>query len=222
MPLERSHAEILGAYADAIKHDIRKCLPATITAVHADRQTVDVQIAVNALLFDPLGNPFSEPAPSLADVPLGVMRGGGFLVWVPVAVGDSVLLVFSDLSTDTWRAGDGTARDPGWAGRHTCDSPFALPCVAPDAKFLASPNADPGKVIIGKDGGTAQIRISASDIELGAPAGDFVALASKVATELGKISTALTSIVTSCPAGVGTGTVTYTPGAVASTLVKCG
>lgn len=218
MPLDRSPAETFGRFADALKHDMRKCLPATVTAVHADRQTVDVQVAVNALLFDDLGNAFQEDAPSLSDVPLGVMRGGGFLVWVPVAVGDSVLLVFSDLSTDTWRAGDGTPQAPGWAGMHTHDSPFALPCVAPDARMLTSTPTD--KLVIGKDGTDEQIVISASDIKLGASAVDFVALASKVATELGKISTALTSIVTSCPAGVGTGTVTYTPGAVAATIVK--
>jgi hypothetical protein len=180
MPLPRSLAEIFGAFGDALKGDIRKCVPATITTVHADRQTVDVQVATNELLFDDMGNALSLPAPSFSDVPLACMRGGGFFVWMPVAVGDAVLLVYSDQSADTWRSGDGSPQDPGFAGKHTADSPFAIPAFAPDAKMLTSPAGDAGKVIIGKDGGAAQIKISATDIELGASAGDAIALASKV------------------------------------------
>lgn len=172
--------EILGLHSDAVKADISKCLPATVTAVNAAAQTVDVQIAINEILHDDLGNTYVLPAPSISGVPLGVMRGGGFLVWVPVAVGDSVLLIFSDLSADSWRAGDGHPQPPGWVGRHTKDSPWALPCCAPDSKALTSPPGDAGKLIIGKDGGAAQIKISATDIELGASATDAVALASKV------------------------------------------
>lgn len=230
MPLERSLAEVFGAHADQIKHDIWKCRPATITAVHADRQTVDVQVAINGLIFDDLGSAIQEPAPSFSDIPLGVMRGGGFLVWLPVAVGDSVLLMFTDLSTDTWRAGDGTAQGPGWAGQHTCDSAFAIPCCAPDAKMMAAPNADPGKVIIGKDGASAQIRISATDIELGAPATAAVALNTKIDSLINVlVSTPYT------PTLVGLGTffaalttwqgTNWTPGptaTVGSTLVKSG
>jgi class 3 adenylate cyclase len=181
MPIDRSLEEVFARHAEKVKSDIRKCVPATVTAVHPDKQTVDVQVGVNQLLFDDLGNAVSMPAPSYTDVPLGVLRGGGFFVWVPVAAGDTVLLVFSDLSCDSWRSGDASAPvDPVWAGVHTHDSPFAIPMVAPDAKALTSPAADPSKIIIGKDGGTAQIRIGSSDIELGAPASDAVALASKL------------------------------------------
>lgn len=216
-------AEIFGAHLDVTKNEIRKVATGTITAVHADRQTVDVQLAVNNPVFDELGNVFTEAAPSLSDVPLGVMRGGGFFVWLPVAVGDSVLVLFSDLSCDAWRAGDGTAQDPGWVGKHTYDSPFAIPCVAPDAKMFADPNAASGKVIIGKDGSQAQIRVGATDIELGAAATDAVALASLVATELGKIVTALGSLTVTTGPGTGGRVVASTPyaaSAVASTLIK--
>jgi hypothetical protein len=179
MPLPRSNAEILAAHMDAIMADIRKCLPGTVTAVNTTRQTVDVQLAVNGVLFDELGTAISVPAASLSDVPLGVMRGGGFLVWVPVAVGDSVLVLFSDYSTDTWRdTCTGPAVDPGWVGVHTADSPFAIPCVTPDAGFLTSTPGD--KVVVGKDNADEQILIGASDILLGRSAVDPVALATKL------------------------------------------
>lgn len=220
MPVNRSPAEIFGAFGDALKSDIRKCVPATITTVHADRQTVDVQVATNELLFDDMGNALSLPAPSFSDVPLACMRGGGFFCWMPVAVGDSVLLVYTDQSADTWRSGDGTPQDPGFAGKHTADSPFAIPAWAPDAKMLSSPAGDAGKVIIGKDGGSAQIKISASDIELGASAGDFVALASKVDAELAKIANTFSTFVPG--SGGASFPDPYVRSAVGSTLVKSG
>ena len=198
MPLQRSPAEIFGRFGDALRGDIYKCMPATVLAVNPSKQTVDVQVAINGVIFDELGTAVSVPAPSFTGIPLGVIRGGGFLVWVPVVVGDSVLLVFSDLSADTWRSGDGTPTDPGWVGLHTCDSPFALPMVAPDAKVLTSTPGD--KLVIGKDGGSTQIIISATDIELGSPAGDAVGLASKIDTNNANIKTALGASAITTPA----------------------
>lgn len=224
MPLSRSLTEVLNAARDSTLDGIKKCIPATVTAVHASRQTVDVQIAIKNPLFDEYGAVAFEKAPSFADVPLGVMRGGGFLVWVPVQVGDSVLLVFSDLSTDTWRSGNGSPVPPGWVGKHTTDSPFALPCVAPDASFLSSPGADPGKLIIGKDGATAQIKISASDIELGGIA-DAVGLASKINAAVTTIVNAFNTHTHPAPGGATsapTVPISPAPPSVASTIVKCG
>jgi len=180
MPLPRSQAEIFGQALDVAKNEIRKCATATVTAVYPSRQTVDVQLCVNNPVFDELGNTFTEPAPSLSDVPLGVLRGGSFFVWMPVAVGDSVIILFSDLSTDVWRAGDGTAQDPGWVGKHTMDSPFAIPMCAPDAKFFADPGNDATELIIGKDGAPAQIRLSATQIKLGNNVTDRMALTAPI------------------------------------------
>lgn len=220
MPYTPSMADILASHAEGVLNGLKKCVPATVTAVHFNdtpkRQTIDCQVSIENYVFDPIGNAYAEPAPSFQDIPYGFARGAGFMVWVPCAVGDSVLLVFSDLSCDVWRAGDGSPQPPGFVGKHTHDSPFAIPFFAPDAKMLADPGGD--KVIIGQDGGQAQIRVSASDIELGTLATDFVALASKVETELSKIQATL---LTGANSG---GTVVfgtlYVPGPVAATLVK--
>lgn len=226
MPLERSDAEILAAFERGLMNDIRKCLPGTVTAVYASTGTVDVQLGVNNVQFTELNDVVEEDAPSLSQVPLGILRGGGFLVWVPVAVGDHVLVVFSDLSADTWRSSpDGSPQTPGYMGKHTLDSPWAFPMFAPDAKVLAAPTADPHKVIIGKDGSTAQIRISDTDIELGTPSTDAVALASKVDAALSNILTVFNAHVhtSATPGNPTTPPVTpLTPAApTGSALVKC-
>ena len=218
MPYDRSLGEVVDAARDATLEGIRKCAVGVVTAVHG--AFVDVQLTVNTPLIDEYETATFELAPVFGSVQLCTLRGGGFCVWVPVAVGDSVLVVFTDLSTDTWRAGDGSrAVNPGWVGRHTADSPFAIPMIAPDAKALAS--AGNSKMIVGVDGGTA-IAIGPSDIELGGNS-DAIALASKVATELTKIQTAMASLTVTTGPGTG-GTVIastpYVPGAVASAIVK--
>lgn len=226
MPLDRTLEEIFAAHSDAIQDDLRVCLPAVVTNVNASRQTVDVQITVQNPLFDVYGNVIFEQLTSISDVPLATMRGGGFMVWLPVAVGDSVMLLFSDLSMDTWRASQGDqAVEPGWVGKHTADSPIAFPCIFPDTKAFMDPGTN--KVIIGKDGAQAQIRISATDIELGASATDFAALASKVDANFAAVTSALAAGVSGAVPGTDGGhaafaaaLAAFSPNPTGSTLIK--
>ncbi len=240
MPLDRSDTEIFQAFHESVKDDHRKCIPATITAVHATRGTVDVVPAILNPLFDEFGSVSFEQLPSLSDVPIGIMRGGGFLVWLPVAVGDSVLVIFSDLSTDSWRAGASapTPSRPNFVGKHTPAGPFAIPCVAPDMAMLSQPGMTPGKLVVGKDGADTQIQISASEIDLGRHPTSFVALSNLVDTAVTTIVTAfnahthaLSVTVPFITAGLATATgtgittslvtpITPAPGSVAAALVK--
>ncbi len=197
MPLTRSLAEILDAHGQTLRDDVRVSLPAVVTAVHADRQTVDVQISIKNPLYDSAGNISYEKMPSIADVPIGVLRGNGFFIWLPIAVNDSVMLVFSDLSTDNWRASDGIEPvAPGWAGKHTADSPIAIPCLGVDSHFLVDPALAAGKIIIGKDGSPAQIRISATEIDLGTTPTSPIALATPVNTAITALQVEVAAIAT--------------------------
>jgi hypothetical protein len=73
-------------------------------------------------------------------------------------------------------------------------------------------------MIVGVDGGTA-IAIGPSDIELGGNS-DAIALASKVANELGKIAATLVTGTADLTTGTVTFATPYSPGAVASAIVK--
>ena len=151
MPHERTLSEVLLNFGDQLKNDMKKCCPATVTAVHPSTtadyagQTVDVQVATLNVVFDELGTAIQEPPISFANVPLGCLRGGGFLVWLPVTVGDSVLLIFSDLSADSWRAGDGSSQPPGFVGKHTTDSALRPADVRPRRESLFVPGRQPGE-----------------------------------------------------------------------------
>jgi hypothetical protein len=218
MPFERDLTEIINDSQDALLESIRKVAVGFITAVNGQR--VDVQLSVSTPLFSAIDGTVFEPPHVLGDVPLCALRGGGFMVWVPVKVGDPVLVLFTDISADNWRNSDGkTVTQPGWVGRHTADSAFAMPMIAPDTTPLTS--ADAGKLVIGKDGGSALIKIGDS-IELGASATDAVAVAGLVKAELDKIVTAFGGLI--APSGGGPVTsaplTAYTASPVASALVK--
>lgn len=237
MGIPRSHAEILGDHTDHVLTTMKKCIPATVTAVYPAKMTVDVQVAVTTPHTDPVGNVYFEDAVSICDVPLGTMRGGKFFVWLPVAVGDSVLLLMSDVSTDTWRASPKTStgpqpNDPFFVGKHTFDSCFAIPMFAPDAYVFSDPAGDPQKIIIGQDGGP-EIKIDTGSIELrgASPAADHVALASKVDSAVATLTAAInthTHVVAGVTSGPSSATATATTNGVsgtipsaASTLVQC-
>lgn len=188
MPFLRTLSEVLAQQKESVKDDIRKVLPATVTGVNISKQTVDVKIAVNNPMFDQFGNTSFEELPGIKDVKYGYMRASKFMVWIPPSIGDSVLLLFSDLSLDTWRESEGSEPvEPGWVGKHTADSPIAIPFVFTDSQAFLDPAA--GKVIIGLDGSPAQIRISPTEIDLGSTAVQPVALAPSVVTALTAIAT---------------------------------
>jgi Phage protein Gp138 N-terminal domain len=208
MPVTRNTGEILHAERDATLEGIRKIAVGRVTRVNGQR--CDIQLSVNTPLVDEFGQVTFEAAPVLGDVPIGTIRGGGYLIWVPVAAGDSVLVVFTDLSTDTWRASDGSKPvSPGFVGRHTADSCFAIPMIAPDSQALSS--ADSTKLIIGKDGSSALIKISASEIDLGANATDAVGLAHVIDTAVSTIITAFNSHTHTVPIVGAAGTTPSTP-----------
>lgn len=225
MPYDRSLGEVFSAHADTLKDEFRKVLPATVTAVNPVLQTVDVVLGLENPLFDEYGGVSYEVLPPLSGIPLGCLRANGYIIWLPVTTGDTVLLLFSDLSLDTWLAGTGAATQPGWVGKHTIDSAIAIPLIVPTAKVSPTPTTDPTKLIIGKDGSPAQIKIGAADIELGALATDAVALASLVDSAVSTIVTAFNlhvhTGVTTGPGSSGPpGTPIVAPGSTASLIVK--
>jgi hypothetical protein len=141
MPLPRELSEVQAATRDVILEGVRKVAVGFVTAVHG--QTVDVQLCTKIPLFDETTGTTFEDAPALGNVPWCSTRAGGFIIWVPPSINDTCLVVFTDLSYDSWRSSDGNSPvNPGWCGRHTADSPFALPMVSPDTDPIGDAPSD--------------------------------------------------------------------------------
>lgn len=173
MPAPVTDSDVLHAWFTSASEDMHKACPARVDSYDAATQTATVTPVNRTLLKD---GTYEDP-PTLSDVPVGVLRGGGFFVACPIAAGDHVWLIFADSSTSEWRQTGQTA-EPKDARRHGMGYPLALPMVAPDASALADASAT--DLVIGKDGTDAQVHISSSFVSLGKGATDFVALSSKV------------------------------------------
>ena len=70
------------------------CLPGVVVAFDADAKRAEVQPAIDRMVLS--GNASVQvPHPVILDVPVVYPKGGGYAITFPLAVGDDVLLVFS-------------------------------------------------------------------------------------------------------------------------------
>jgi hypothetical protein len=129
---------------------------------------------------------FEEP-PVFPGIPVVWPRAGGYVLTMPLTVGDFVWIMYSERSLAEWRS-TGQKSDPVDASRHDGYA-VCIPGAFPDTTPLANgdTSARQAGLIIGKNGAVQQIRINGSYLELGAGADDFVATKSYVEAELEKI-----------------------------------
>ena len=110
---------------DAHGVDIRVAAPGTIHSFDAVKGTAVVQLTIrekqniNGVMQD-------VPVPLLPDVPVVMPRAGGYLLTLPIAVGDEVLVIFSDNCIDGWWQSGGVQNQMD-NRRHDLSDCFAIP-----------------------------------------------------------------------------------------------
>lgn len=207
-------AEIVSAAVTSQLADTYHALPGIVQAYYAATMEADIQIAVNDPRFDPDSDTLTtEPWPVYPKVRVAFPRGSGFTICWPLAVGDKVQVFFQDLDDSSFRS-TGQQGDPPRTRRHASDAAFALPWDLTDGGVVTDANT--GGMVIGLDGTSAEIRISAGRISLGATGAHSVTRDDLLQGELTKIKNTLGSLTGA------TFSIPYpTVGPTASTLVKC-
>lgn len=235
MPAPRTLAEIIQTGTQAHMDEVHVCMPARVVDYDPVTATATVQPTVKRAVYDSAGERSYETLPQICLVPIMFPRGGGFVLTLPIATGDTVWLVFSENAYGEYLS-TGQDSEPVDATRHGLSYPIAFPGGFPDPQALSPTDlsARSAGVVLGQDGTDNQIRMDGSVIKLGASATDFVALASLVLARLNDIKTtfdshthafasvsgpALTSAPASAPAGV-PAIVIPTPASVAASSVK--
>lgn len=220
-------SEVLSAAMNGHTDGLHFALPGKIEKYDSLLQKADVKPLLKRIIIGRDGSQYSEELPVIPEVPVCFPRGGGFLMTFPLAKGDLVLLVVCDRSIDSFVYSTGTIdTDPQDVRAHDLSDAVAIPCFYPFTRPIKC-DVTQGAVFGSETG--AQVRAKDSAIEVtssGLPAsiGGFVALATKVMTELTKIQTFLQTH-THTGVTVGTGstgatTMLYTPSTVASTNLK--
>lgn len=181
MSLPTSLAEVIEAAQRTAAAHMYTSLPAKVVSYNPATNTVDAEIQVKAPYFNLEGEREFDELPIVPSVPVIWPRGGGFVVTVPLAPGDFVWLMFSTLSLAEWRT-TGQVSEPTDARRHSIGYPYALPGAFPDVSPLSPVDTltRTSKMIVGEDGGQAQIVIDSNpllpSIKVGGNAIDLVAL----------------------------------------------
>jgi hypothetical protein len=145
--------EVLRAATKAGLATVFTSLPGTVISYDPDKKTAVVEVTVHD----------GDPLPPLPDVPVRFPRGGGYrLVW-PLEPGDEVHLVFHALDPSRFRA-SGQTSAANVQRRHGL-YPVAIP--GSESELLADYEPSTEGLHLGKDDGTVEIVVGASQIKLG-------------------------------------------------------
>jgi hypothetical protein len=199
--------------------EVRVSMPARVERYDKAKQLVDVQPLIKEAHADEEGERIVEPLPVIANVPVVFPGAGPFRLTVPIAAGDTVLLVFCASSLDVWLAQGGVV-DPLDDNRFRLADAIAVPGLRDFGHPLAS--ASDTALTLGHDSG-AQIFIDQAEVRLGADTGvQFVALANRVLDRLTAIVNAFNAHTHGSAVGPTTVPVTPlgAPASVASSNVK--
>ena len=184
-----SLATLLSYTRQLTKETLYSALPGAIVAYDPATQRADIKPQLKFTLRDEFaGKEMLEDLPIICDVPIMFPRFGEFMMTMPVAVDDTVLLVFCDRSIDKWKTNGGNV-DPIDLRSHDISDAVAIPGLYPKPEVLPSTLAT--GMALGKVGDTTlQIHIDGTSINLGGPgAVEFVAQATKTLTQLTALAT---------------------------------
>lgn len=93
----------------------------------------------------------------LSRVPIGMFKAGGFVLTLPVAVGDEGLIVCSDRGLGVWKE-TGAKAPPRETHFHSLSDSVFIPF--PTSKPGAIQNYDPASLYAGTEDGTAYLQVS--------------------------------------------------------------
>lgn len=150
--------------------ELRVAAPGIIQSFDAAKQTVSVQLTV----LENINNaqtlvPTSVQIPILSDVPLVLPRAGGFVVTLPVKVGDECLVIFGDNDYGAWWFSGGSQAQVT-RRRHDLSDGFAILAPWSQPRVIADYSTD--SLEIRSDDGTQAIEVRTDAINITVGSGD--------------------------------------------------
>lgn len=127
---------VLRRAMDSLSAEMRVCIPAEVIKYDKDKQSVDVRPYIKRKYAD--GQ--AQTPPIIYNVPVAFHRAGNAYIAMPLEVGHSVLLVFSDRSIEKWLS-SGAQTDPEDTRKHHIADAIAIPGCYPFSNPASIPNA---------------------------------------------------------------------------------
>lgn len=117
--------------------DLHTALPCKVVTYYESKQAVDIQ----PLLKKEYSNGYVADIPVIKNVPLIFQGTSTSLISFPISVGDIVLAVFCERSTDKWVSSTGSSVNPQSGIMHDITDCFAIPGLQ-TFKTHQDPNPD--------------------------------------------------------------------------------
>jgi len=158
----RSENEVFRKMMDALSSRIRVASPGIIQSFNANKQTVEVRIAIQEKIT--INGEVSDiTIPKLVDVPIFMPRAGGFALTLPVQAGDECLVIFSDCCYDAWYQ-SGDIQKQIDHRRHDLSDGFALLGIWSQPHVIS--DYDTSSAFLRNEAGSVKVKVSANEIDL--------------------------------------------------------
>lgn len=133
------------------------CMPAVIDAFDPVQQRAKLTILIKKL--------DGSQTPQLVDVPVKIIRHGGYAVTLPIVAGDECLVVFADRCIDNWQKENGGVSEQDEYRMHDLSDAYAIVGIHHDGRAISDYNNS--DLEIRNEGATTKVAVTASgNIEL--------------------------------------------------------
>lgn len=197
--------DVLELFGENLLNSLHTAMPGRVERYDPATQRADVQPLVRRRV--PVAGTdrrqwAHEELPLIPSVRVMHPRAKTAFVHLPIATGDTVLLVFCETGIGHWEAGDGSITDAGDERRHHLSHAVAIPGFYPASNNISG--IDDGNrthIQVGFNGGArlsikpngdVQIATDGTITLAGVGAAQFMARADRVDAELGRIRDVLT------------------------------
>lgn len=198
--IPRTLPEVIRRAIESALADVHVAVPGKVLAYSAATNLADIDVLVQHSVWDDDNGRAYEDAGTLPGVPVQWPRAGGYLLTLPLAAGDTGLLVFNSEAIGEWRS-TGQKSKPADSSRMTVGWPVFIPGVFADVSPAAAGDATArgAGVVLGKDGAEQQIRIDGAAIKLGASSVEHVMTAEATALMIYNVFVAFCSTFAALP-----------------------
>lgn len=202
--------DVLDARAQQQSLEQFTALPGRVQSYDAATQLADIVPCVRHPVPQPDGTTLCEDLPVIPSVPVLWPRVGAWFLAMGLEPGDTVQLLFNSADIGPWVTGDGSTVNPADLRRHHLAHAVAIPGLYVQQRALAHAPAGGAGLVLGSDTSGARVALLASGalritqgdatvlevdtagvVHLGGAAGELVALANLVTTQLTALKTAI-------------------------------
>jgi hypothetical protein len=162
--------EALRTAIDGQIAEVWTALPGIVKSVNFAQMTCTVQPAIRMMVTGSNGIQTPKDIPVLLDVPIVFPSAGGFILTLPIADGDEVLVIFASRCIDTWWQNGGYQNIQAEFRMHDLSDGFCIP--GPRSLTNLVPGISSTTCQLRKVDGTAYLELTpAGAINLVAPGG---------------------------------------------------